>query len=131
MIATTFLDLIIVLLWPLALAAAAWVIAIKALAATDEISEVVEALTRPIGIGESAERGDVSLRRGNLSPIAGGEGGWFQVHFNRMRHVALNISGASGRAMKRARLRDDDRRGDRAIVAGILRDHKISECASP
>ena len=73
--ATTFLDLIVVLLWPLALSAAAWVIAINALAETDEISKVVEALTRPNGAEENAKRGEVSLRRSNLSAIAGGDGG--------------------------------------------------------
>ena len=29
--------------------------------------------------------------------------------------------------MKRTLLRDDDRRGDRATVARILRDHELSE----
>ena len=72
--ATTFLDLIVVLLWPLALSAAAWVIVINALAETDEISKVVEALTRPNGAEENAKRGEVSLRRSNLSAIAGGDG---------------------------------------------------------
>jgi hypothetical protein len=84
--ATTFLDLIVVLLWPLALSAAAWVIAINALAETDEISKVVEALTRPNGAEENAKRGEVSLRRSNLSAIARGDGGWFQVHFRGTRH---------------------------------------------
>ena len=65
--ATTFLDLLVVLLWPLALSAAAWVIAINALADTDEISEVVEALTQPNGADENAKRGEVSLRRSTLS----------------------------------------------------------------
>ena len=64
--ATTFLDLIVVVLWPLVLSAAAWVIAINALAETDEISEVVQALIRPNGVEENAKRGDVSLRRSNL-----------------------------------------------------------------
>ncbi len=86
--ATTFLDLIVVLLWPLALSAAAWVIVINALAETDEISKVVEALTRPNGAEENAKRGEVSLRRSNLSAIASGDGGWFQVHFRGTRHKA-------------------------------------------
>ena len=61
----TFLDLIVEPLWPLVLAAAAWAIAIKALAETDEISKVVETLTRPNGVEENAKRGEVSLRRSN------------------------------------------------------------------
>jgi hypothetical protein len=38
-----------VLFWPLALSAAVWIIAIKALVWKDEISQVVQALTRPDG----------------------------------------------------------------------------------
>ena len=89
--ATTFLDLLVVLLWPLALSAAAWVIAINALADTDEISEVVEALTQPNGADENAKRGEVSLRRSNLSAISSGDRGWFQVRFGRARRTAANI----------------------------------------
>ena len=99
--ATTFLDLLVVLLWPLALSAAAWVIAINALADTDEISEVVEALTRPNGVDEKRKawrlafpsEHKVSLRRGNLSAIASGDGGWFQVHFRRTQHTAPTYQG--------------------------------------
>ena len=108
MMATTFLDLIVVLLWPLALSAAAWVIAIKALAETDEISEVVEALIRPDGVEENAKPGDVSLRRSKLNAIASGDGAWFRVHFRRMRHKVPDITTAKSRAMKRALLRDDE-----------------------
>ena len=129
--ATTFLDLIVVVLWPLVLSAAAWVIAINALAETDEISEVVQALTRPNVIEENAKRGDVSLRRSNLRARASRDGGWFQAHFRRTRHTAPNISRAKGRAMKRTLLRDEERRGDRATAAGILHDHERSEYASP
>ncbi len=89
--ATTFLDLLVVLLWPLALSAAAWVIAINALADTDEISEVVEALTQPNGADENAKREEVSLRRSNLSGISSGDRGWFQVRFGRARRTADNI----------------------------------------
>jgi hypothetical protein len=63
--ATTLLDLIVVL-WPLAFAAAAWAIFINTLAETDEISKVVEALTRPKGVEDKATPGDVSLRRKNF-----------------------------------------------------------------
>ena len=69
--AATFLDLIVVFLWPLVLSAAAWAIATKALAETDEITKVVEALTRRNE--ENAKRGEFSLRRSNLSAIASGD----------------------------------------------------------
>ena len=74
-----FLDLIVVLLWPLVLSAAAWAIVINALAETDEISKVVESLDRPNGLEVIAKHGNVSLRRSKLSAIASGDGGWFQV----------------------------------------------------
>ena len=94
--ATTFLDLIVMLFWPLVSSAAVWAIAIYALAEKDEISKVVEALTRPNGVDEKRKawrlafpsEHKVSLRRGNLSAIASGDGGWFQVHFRRTRHTA-------------------------------------------
>ncbi|MBL8884766.1 MAG: hypothetical protein JNL45_17125 [Hyphomicrobium sp.] len=59
---STFLDLIGTLLWPLVLSVAAWVIVIKALAGTDEISEVVQTLTRPDGVEKNAKHGGASLR---------------------------------------------------------------------
>lgn len=72
MMATTFLDLIVVLMWPLAFSAAAWAIAIRALAETDEISKVVEALTRP---KEGGPRKRTPLRdddrRGDHTRVAG------------------------------------------------------------
>jgi hypothetical protein len=49
--AITFLDLILVLLWPLVFIGAAWAIATNALADKDEISKVVESLTRPSDFG--------------------------------------------------------------------------------
>jgi hypothetical protein len=55
--ATTFLDLIVVLLCPRVLSAAAWIIFIKELAGTDEISEVVKSLTRTNGVEEDTKRG--------------------------------------------------------------------------
>jgi hypothetical protein len=48
----TFLDLMVALLWPLVLSAATWAIAIHALAERDQISKVVETLTRPSGVKE-------------------------------------------------------------------------------
>ena len=62
---TTLLDLIVVPLWPLILSAAAWAIAIKALAETDDISKVVETLTRSNGVEENAKRGEGCLGRNN------------------------------------------------------------------
>jgi hypothetical protein len=41
----SLLDLIVVLLCPIGLSVAAWVVAVRALAWTDEISDVVQALT--------------------------------------------------------------------------------------
>jgi hypothetical protein len=104
--ATTFLDLIVMLFWPLVSSAAVWAIAIYALAEKDEISKVVEALTGPNDVDEkrkawrlaSPSEHKISLRRGNLSAIASGNGGWFQVHFRRTLHTALSISRAKGRA---------------------------------
>jgi hypothetical protein len=95
--ATTFLDLVSVLIWPLVLSAAAWVIATNALAERDEISKVVHALTGPDEVIEEAQSEAVSLRRSNVSAIASG----------------------------------DERRGDRAAVRRILRDHELLEYASP
>lgn len=115
---TTFLDLIVMLLCPLVLTATAWIIAIKALAEPDEISKVVEALTRPNGVEERAKRGVGFLGSGNLSAISSGDGGWFQVHFKRTRRTALNISRAKGRALKRIRLRGNDRWGGRRAAPG-------------
>ncbi|MBX9683358.1 MAG: hypothetical protein K2X41_06170 [Hyphomicrobium sp.] len=60
--ATAFLDLIFLFLWPLVLIAAAWGIAFNALAGKDEISEVVEALTRPSAIDDTAKLTEKSLR---------------------------------------------------------------------
>ena len=131
MMAASFLDLIVVLLWPLVLSAAAWVIAIKALGATDEISEVVQALTRPNGVEENAEGGEVSLRQSHLSAIASADGSWLPVHFRRTRHTAFHVSGQKGRAMKRTLLRDEERRGDRTTAVGMQRGHELSEYASP
>ena len=127
--ATTFLDLIVVLLWPLVLSAAAWAIAIYALAETDEISKVVEALTRRNE--ENAKRGEFSLRPSNLSANPSGDGRWFQVHFRRARYTVPNITLAKGLARQRTLLRDNDCRGDRAAVARTLRDNELSEHASP
>lgn len=53
--AITIFDLVMALLGPLALAAAAWLIAIKALAGPDQISKVVQALTRPNGQQDHAK----------------------------------------------------------------------------
>ncbi len=61
--ASAFLDLIGTLFWPLVLSVAAWVIVINALSGTDEISEIVQTLTRPDGIEKNAKRGGASLRR--------------------------------------------------------------------
>lgn len=104
MMGAAFLDMIVVLAWPLVLSAAAWAIAVHALAERDEISVVVAALTqpahsepvlahsahskpvlaqsvlaRPKGVGDNAKAGGVSSRRGNASAAASGERGWFQV----------------------------------------------------
>lgn len=42
----SFIDLLLALLWPLITSAAAWIIAARALSEADEISAVVQALTR-------------------------------------------------------------------------------------
>ncbi|CCB66304.1 MULTISPECIES: hypothetical protein [unclassified Hyphomicrobium] len=58
--ADVFSDLLILLLGPLISLAVAWIIAIKALAARDEISQVVAALTQPSGAGAHAKRGSAN-----------------------------------------------------------------------
>ena len=73
--ATTFLDLFGVFLWPLALSAAAWIIAISALAERDAISQVVDVLTqpppaRPNGVEKTAKREGVLRRRSDRRAIA-------------------------------------------------------------
>jgi hypothetical protein len=88
--ATMFFDLIIVLLWPLVLSAAAWLISINALADADEISEVVEALTQANSADGNANRG-ISPRRSNSRAISSGDGARFQVRFGRTRRMAVNI----------------------------------------
>ncbi len=88
--AAPLLDLIVVLLWPLVFSAAAWVVAIKALAETDEISDVVEALTRPHNVEDNVKLGQAFPRRSNLSAKACSDEGWSQVHFRRMHHTAPN-----------------------------------------
>ena len=117
--ATKLLDLFVVLLWPLVLSAAAWRIVINALAETDEISKVVDALTRPNGVEENATCGEVSPRRSTLSALG------------RTPHTAPNISRAIGRAMERKLLRGSDHRGERASVTRILRDDGLAEYPSP
>ncbi len=44
--ATSLVDLLLVLIWPFLFSAAVWAIAIRALGEADEISAVVQALTR-------------------------------------------------------------------------------------
>lgn len=51
----SFLELIAMLMWPLVMSAGAWAIANYALGEAEEISEVVDALTRPKGADESAK----------------------------------------------------------------------------
>ena len=115
--ATTFLDLIVMLFWPLVSAAAVWAIAIYALAQKDEISEVVEALTGPNGVDEKRKAGSKFLY---AAAIGAQLQAAMEVGFRFIsdaRGIQPNISRAKGRAMKRILLRDDDRRGDRATVA--------------
>jgi hypothetical protein len=64
--ATTLLDVIVVALWPLVFSAAVWAIAFNALAETDEITRVVQALTQPNAVTKKTKPQDVSLRRGNI-----------------------------------------------------------------
>jgi hypothetical protein len=55
--AMTFLDLVVVLICPLIVSGAAWLIAVKAPAWRDEISEVVRALTQANGDEKKTRRG--------------------------------------------------------------------------
>ncbi len=120
---TTFLDLTVMLFWPLVLLAAVWVIAIKALAERDEISDVVEALTGPDDGEEDVNLGTAVLLRRDSTEIEGGDGSWFQIHFRRTRGTA--------RATKKTRFRNDVRRGGRVSVAGVSHGRGLSEYTSP
>jgi hypothetical protein len=90
---TTFLDLIVMLFWPLVSAAAAWAIAIYALAQKDEISEVVEALTGPNSVDEKRKASSNFSTPQQLERNCKRRSDWFQIHFGRMRHAAQNIKG--------------------------------------
>ena len=70
---TTFFDLIVMLFWPVVSAAAAWAIAIYALAQKDEISEVVEALTGSNGVHEKRKAGSGFFTPQQLSAILSGD----------------------------------------------------------
>ncbi len=105
--AATLVDILGVLLLPLILSAAAWVIAIKALAEKDAISKVVDTLTQPIGtrligIEATAKREDVPLRRSTSNVIASPDAGWFQMSPSRSRHSAANALPAAMPAKGRA-----------------------------
>lgn len=52
--AASFADLLLVLIWPVLFSAAVWVIAIRALSEADEISAVVQALTRSKAVPKDA-----------------------------------------------------------------------------
>lgn len=54
---TTFLNLVVVFLFPLVLSAAAWIVFGKATAGTNDISEVVRALTQTHDGKEGAKHG--------------------------------------------------------------------------
>jgi len=58
MMLASILDLAAVLTWPLLLSAAAWAIAICALAEPDEISKTVKALTRPSRMQQNGNPAD-------------------------------------------------------------------------
>jgi hypothetical protein len=90
---TTFFDLIVMLFWPLVSAAAAWAIAIYALAQKDEISEVVEALTGPNGVHEKRKAGNGFSTPQQFERNFKRRSDRFQVHFRRMRHTAQHIKG--------------------------------------
>lgn len=127
----SFYDLIVMLLWPLVLSAAAYFIASNALAERDEISEVVEVLTLPNSAGEIERHGSVSLRRRKVNAVVRSGRGWLRVHLRRSRRSGLYASRAKERERIGAHSLDDDRRGYGVGVAGFLRDRKLSEYASP
>jgi len=76
--AKTVFELVALSLCPLILAISVWIIAIKALTWTDDISEAVRALTRP---DEKADRTTVGAicRRKTENPIARDMKNDFQV----------------------------------------------------
>jgi hypothetical protein len=96
----TFVSLMVVVLWPLVLSATAGVLAMKALAETDELSDVVAALTQPKRDEENALRSDSSLRDRPLSAKPGHE---------------------------TKPLRKQNRGPDRAAVRRLLREHALLE----
>lgn len=90
---TTFLDLIVMLFWPLVSSAAVWAIAIYALAQKDEISEVVEALTGPNGVDEKRKTRSNFSKPQQFERNIKRRSGWFQVHFRHMPLTAPTYHG--------------------------------------
>lgn len=129
--ATTFLDIIFILFWPVVLSAAAWAIAIDALAETQKNPDVVDALTRPIGVQDNAKRAEATLRRSHLPETASGNKKWFQVQFGRNAHLARRLSRAKGQAKARALRHSDDRLRNRASAVRRSRDNRHTETVSP
>lgn len=129
--ATTFLDIIFILFWPVVLSAAAWAIAIDALAETQKNPDVVDALTRPIGAQVHAKRADTTLRRRHLPETASGNNKWFKVQFSSNAHLARGLSRAKGRAKARALRSSGDRLRNRATATRRLRDNRHTETVSP
>ena len=111
----TLLDLISVLVWPLAVSAAAWGIVIKALAEADETSGIVQGLTEPRGpkAGTTGER--LPPCRAN---VAVGERPRLH-HFARTRPAAFNLSAASRVPIKQMALSSGDCKGGDVITASM------------
>ncbi len=124
----SYIDLIVMLSWPLALSSAAWFIAKNALAETDEISGVVKALTR-VGAAEEDVEFEVDSPPGIPTATPVGGRGWIGLHLNRARRGARNVSRAKVRTIESTFLRHVCRRGIRAAAARILHFRELSEKA--
>ncbi|MGQ0455983.1 MAG: hypothetical protein ACT4OU_02850 [Hyphomicrobium sp.] len=53
--ATTFIDLTVMMLWPLVVSSAVWAIATYALAESDEIEKVVDSLIQAKGVQDNVK----------------------------------------------------------------------------
>ena len=86
-----FVDLIVMLVWPIVLSTAAWMIAIHALAERDEISEVVKALTQPNRIQEKLEQEVKAPLQSHGRAISRKENAGFWDHFKASQHVVPKL----------------------------------------
>ncbi len=129
--ASTFLDLIYVLFWPLLLSAGAWAIAFDALGEPDKNSDVVESLFRPRGAKDSTLRAKAISAGSDSSATASSHPVFFRVRFRRPQLLARKLSMAKQRVAARKLWRADIRHSNRRSVARRQRQHERAGTLSP